>query len=306
MSFGNISLDKDSHTYTDSQGNLLPSCSEIIRNYLGDKFQGVNQEVLKKAQEFGNIIHQQVEDYLVNGIPFTEKHKQLKEFMKLKRKFGIRADYCETTILGTTEFGIFGATIDLLDNKSHILYDIKTNYMLDIEYVTIQLSIYAFVLRQFGFQVKEGKVIYLPSNKSPNKADVITVKLLSDDEVTDIIRRYFEGVPKEQPTLVCLNENKIQKISQVLQNMKDLKQQIDNFEEELKNEMAERGILSIENDCFKVTYTPPSTRIGLNTAKFKKEQAKLFEEYSVITDVSDKIRITLKTKKEDKGNGTAE
>ena len=306
MYFGNISLDKENHIYLDKDNNVIPSCSEIIRNYLGDKFAGVNKEVMKKAQDFGNIIHQQVEDYVVNGIPFTEKHKQLKDFVKLQKKFKIKADMCEVSMYGTTEFGVFGATLDMLDTISHILYDIKTNYVLDIEYVTIQLSIYAFVLRQFGIQVDKAMIIHLPSDKSPKTANVYEIKLLSDDEVTDIIRRYFEGVPKEQATLVCLDETKIVKIHNILKDMKMLKEQHDLFEEELKNEMAERGILSIENEFFKVSYSPPTTRSGFDQTKFKKEQPKLYEQYKSTSSVKDRIRITLREGKESKNGISTE
>ena len=51
--------------YTDENGNLIPSVSEIIRNWLGDKFVGIDAEVLKKAQEKGNKVHSEIEKYLL-------------------------------------------------------------------------------------------------------------------------------------------------------------------------------------------------------------------------------------------------
>ena len=159
-------FDAETHSYTDEGGNKIPSVSEIIRNYLGNKYEAIDPKILKKAQEKGNRVHGEIEKFLLQDV---EPKKPSYEFGCFKAIFDKQfvATQCEQVLYGATEYGAYAGTFDILDTINGIIVDIKTNYNLDLEYVKIQLSLYAMALRQNDVIINKAYVVHLPSEKSP-------------------------------------------------------------------------------------------------------------------------------------------
>lgn len=59
-----IEFDEDFHTYT-LQGKILPSVTSLLDN---GEYEHVDKDVLKYAQDKGTIVHEEIENYLKNGI----------------------------------------------------------------------------------------------------------------------------------------------------------------------------------------------------------------------------------------------
>lgn len=103
-------FDADTHSYTDENGNLIPSVSEIIRNWLGDKFVGIDAEVLKKAQEKGNKVHSEIEKYLLQNVEPKKPTYEFKTFKKIFNKEFV-ATQTEQVLYGATEYGAYAGDL---------------------------------------------------------------------------------------------------------------------------------------------------------------------------------------------------
>ena len=287
-------FDEKTHTYTDENGQLIPSVSEIIRNWLGNKYADIDAEVLKKAQEKGNKVHREIERYLLQDIEPKKPTYEFKTFKKIfKREFV--ATQSEKVLYGATEYGAYAGTFDLLDTINGNIVDIKTNYSLDKEYVQIQLSLYAMALRQNDVEIKRGYVIHLPPEKSPQKPQILAIELLSDAECEEIVRAYFNGESKPQANLQCLNEQAIAELETNILAMEKAETTIKEYKDKILKEMEERNINQIRiGKNITISYIAPTTRESIDTAKLKKEMPVVANKYKKVSNVKASVRITTK------------
>lgn len=101
--------------------------------------------------------------------------------------------------------------------------------------------------------------------------------------------------------LITVNNNEIQLGEQAIALMKqyvELKAQADKIEKDfksaLKAAMASNNIKSCENEYFKATYVPPSTRETFDSKKFKVDCPEIYEDYVKVSNVTDSVRMTIK------------
>lgn len=87
-----------------------------------------------------------------------------------------------------------------------------------------------------------------------------------------------------------------QEETEMLRTFYELKAKVDILEaekkEDIKQYMIENGIKSFENEDFKITYIPESTRKTVDTAKLKEQG--LYETFLKESKVKDTVRISLK------------
>lgn len=76
-------------------------------------------------------------------------------------------------------------------------------------------------------------------------------------------------------------------------------------EEQLRDAMREKGILSLKTDKLSVTYIQPSIREHFDKKKLRAELPELYDEYISFIDVRDSVRIKVNNdeKKNDKRQG---
>lgn len=287
-------FNEENHTYTDENGQLIPSVSEIIRNWLGNKYDTIDAEVLKKAQEKGNKVHREIERYLLQDVEPKKPTYEFKTFKQIfKREFV--ATQSEQVLYGATEYGAYAGTFDLLDTINGNIVDIKTNYSLDKEYVQIQLSLYAMALRQNDVEIKRGYVIHLPPEKSPQKPQILPIELLTDAECEEIVRAYFNGESKPQANLQCLNEQAIAELETNILAMEKAEMTIKEYKDKILKEMEERNISQIKiGKNITISYIAPTTRESIDTAKLKKEMPVVANKYKKVSNVKASVRITTK------------
>jgi len=290
----NLIFDEATHTYTDENGNVIPSVSEIVRNWLGNKFVGIDPEVLKKAQEKGNKVHEEIEQYLLQKVSPKKPTYEFQCFKKLIKKHPVSATHSEQILCGATEYGSFAGKYDLFDSVTCLLRDIKSNYSLDKEYVQIQMSLYAFMLRQMDVKVAGSEVIHLPPEKSPEKPQILPIELLSDEECENIVRAYFAGESKPKAELQCLNEQAIAELENSVLAMEKAEITIKEYKEKILAEMEARQLKQIKLGNITISYIAPTVRESIDTAKLKKEKPEIAAFYKKISNVKSSVRITSK------------
>lgn len=97
-------------------------------------------------------------------------------------------------------------------------------------------------------------------------------------------------LPKEiMPVLIQLQDLEIQaaKIEEVKKKLK----------EDLLKAMEKHGVKKWDNEVMTITYTAPTTRTSIDSAKLKKDLPDVFNEYSKTSNVKSSIRIKLKGEK---------
>ena len=93
-------------------------------------------------------------------------------------------------------------------------------------------------MEQNKSQVKEIKIIYLPSEKSPNKAEVFNLEILPDSKVEEVVRAYYrqERPTKEIVELKCLPQERIKQLALAFETIKRIQKEIDVWKQSIKEE----------------------------------------------------------------------
>lgn len=172
-------------------GVITPSVSQLLRDTLfADKYSDVPEFVLKKAAAFGTAVHHAIEHDDDSLLDDTQK-RVFADYKHLIDKHGITPTKHEQIVYT----GDYAGTFDMLAqiDGEEVLVDIKTTYNLDIDYLSWQLSLYAYA---YGHQ---GKLyaIWLPKRK---KGKVVEIPRVEEFEIIELLEAYnaLQKVTDEQ------------------------------------------------------------------------------------------------------------
>lgn len=148
-----LEYDDESHTYL-CDGLIVPSVTEIIRGYLGSKYDGVPADVLAEAARKGTLLHEIIESAENSASAETyelssdeaEMSDEFASYLRLKKEYGITCEGNEMPLLIYHKGRIVAAgRMDMLafngDGELGII-DFKRTYDLDDEYLAFQLTLY--------------------------------------------------------------------------------------------------------------------------------------------------------------------
>ena len=148
-----LEYDDESHTYL-CDGLIVPSVTELIRDYLGSKYDGVPADVLAEAARKGTLLHEVIESAEKSACAETyelssdeaEMSDEFASYLRLKKEYGITCEGNEMPLLICRKGLIVAAgRMDMLafngDGELGII-DFKRTYELDDEYLAFQLTLY--------------------------------------------------------------------------------------------------------------------------------------------------------------------
>ena len=289
-----IIFDSVNHRYF-KDGDLKPSVGEIVNFYLNIDLSNIPPEILKSAQDRGTDIHLMC-DKILTGEDFeTIYSKEYKDFEYLRKKHKIKANSIEGIVYAWTPQGDYCGTYDLYDSKSKILYDIKTSYEKHIEEWTLKTNLYRYALEQNKSQVKEIKIIYLPSEKSPNKAEVFNLEILPDSKVEEVVRAYYrQERPSQLVELKTLSKDAIKQLALAFSTIERIQTEIDTIKQRVKEEMESRGIYNFQCPEFNISIRKEHIQKRFDGKKFKEDFPEIYEKYVKDIEIKSSINIDYK------------
>ena len=158
-----LEYDDESHTYL-CDGLIVPSVTEIIREHLGSKYDGVPADVLAEAARKGTLLHEVIESAEKSASAETyelssdeaEMSDEFASYLRLKKEYGITCEGNEMPLLIYYKGRIVAAgRMDMLafngDGELGII-DFKRTYELDDEYLAFQLTLYGMGVK-FSYNI---------------------------------------------------------------------------------------------------------------------------------------------------------
>lgn len=153
----NLKFDEEKHEYT-SNGNVLPSVTEICSPISFEKLDALPKIMLKRASERGTAVHEQISNFII-----TEEYDLDSMEMECVPYFCAFMNWWKTynptplfseLIVGGEELGYAG-TCDFvceIDGKT-VLIDFKTSSTLDKKSLSVQLYGYKKALEYNGIKI---------------------------------------------------------------------------------------------------------------------------------------------------------
>lgn len=262
----------------------------ISKKLFPEMYQGVPQHILDSAAKRGTTIHKEIEHYIKTGeFGFTE---ELELFINT---FEVKGDYYSEFMVNDNNFATSLDLVEVVDNEITI-YDIKTTYKLEYDYLSWQLSIGAYLFEKTTKEKVENlKCIWIKHGK----CEIIEIPRKTNEEVEELMRCFLEE--EEYELSAPLDKNLMQEIEIVENSLKELlarKEELDKQSRELKSlllkEMEKQGIKSWENDNMKITRIFAGERRTIDSKRLREEKPEIAEEYTKVSKTKASVRITLK------------
>ena len=164
LKYSRVDYDPVSHTYT-LDGKQLSGITGVIKDKLFPSYyKDVPEDVLNKAAERGHRIHTAIELFDTCDIP-TEDCDELKGYIEeiFSHDFIGRHMASEYVVSDNEQYASAIDKVYADGMGGVILADIKTTYKLDTDYVSWQLSVYAYFFSMLnpGIPVSGAYAIWL-------------------------------------------------------------------------------------------------------------------------------------------------
>lgn len=274
--------------------------SMLSRQLFASKYAGIPQATLDAAAEKGTLIHTECADMAMFGT--VGKQPETAAFAELLKAYDIHPAEAEYTV---SDGEHYASKIDLLDEDIN-LYDYKTTSALDKEYVSWQLSVYAYLfeLQNPGLHVKDLFAVHLKDKKGSRvkvlrKPSEVIMRLLADD----IAGRQFVCDAESDNALAVIpnSDTAIQSLFDSEQAIISLKHQIDTYETRKKEalgcievQMEKAGLYKVETPLMAITRVAESQVVSFDSSAFKKDHEDIYGQYLKASTRKGYIKITLK------------
>lgn len=284
-----VVFNEEEHTYTLNGKQLHGITGMLSRQLFADKYKDIPEYILKRAAERGTAIHKDCEFTDATGLePQTTEGKN---YLELRKDFNVIAN--EYTV---SDNEYFASNIDCVWEKDGevILADIKTTSHLDEEYLSWQLSIYAYlfelqnpelrVSQLFGVWLKDDKKKLVTICRRPTEE---IIKLMDCEKNN---KTYL--IPQEENMLITRSAVDI--LIEAKEMADYYKKRYEDIQEQLLAAMKEHSVKSWDTEELKATYSPASDSTTFDTKKFQKEHPELYKEYLKKSTRKESLRITIR------------
>lgn len=258
------------------------------------KYEGVDEEVLHRAARRGTRIHELCQ--ATDTIPTEpqegdEAYKQeVENYKALKAEHGITM-IANEYLVSNEGWGV-ASQIDCVDSEAN-LYDIKTTYTLDREYVSWQLSFYAtlFEIQNPGRVAGKLFAVWLRGDK----CELVEVPRKPLEQLFHVIDAW-----SNHETLTTADGEEIESLVTIEEQIAETREQLKALEdkrakalEPIQVKMTNNGIKTLDGDRIKITIVPDSTTIKFDSKRFKNDYSDLFAQYSTESTRAGYIKTTL-------------
>ena len=289
-----ILFDAESHTYCTQDGEVLHGITGRLKERaFPDEYKDVPEEVLQRAAARGTRIHNILELYDEVAL-ITDECQELQNYMKAQTEFPFLANHLQSEYL-ITDGEQYASAIDKVytEDDGVILGDVKTTYHLNEEYVSWQLSIYAYFFNLInpGIEVKRLYALWFREDKYKvveveRKSIEDVKKLLYTEEalpVTTIDEAMMPDINRAEAALIEYKEA-----------MEFCKAQYDRLKEGILAIMTQHNIKKYDGQRISITRKPEAERLSFDSKAFKNDYPQMYEQYITKTKTSSSILIKVK------------
>lgn len=284
-----VKFKKEEHTYTLNGKELHGITGMLSRQLFADKYKDVPEYVMRRAAERGTAIHEDCEFADATGLePLTVEGRN---YLKLRKEFKVVAN--EYTV---SDNDYFASNIDCVWEKEGkvFLADIKTTSYLDEEYLSWQLSIYAYL---FELQNPELKVCGLYGAwLKDDKYKLVDINRKPIEEIIRLMECEKNGekflIPQDEKMLI--SHSAVDILIEAQQLAEFYTKRYEEIKEQLLKAMSEHNVKSWEVDKLKATRTPGTITETFDSKKFKEENPELYAKYLKKSSKKESIRITIR------------
>lgn len=294
-----ITLNKSDVDYNDIaheyhyNGVQLNGVTSILgRTIFAEKYKRINEDILDKAKAYGTDVHESIELYDSLGI--GEDDKNVQNYIKLCKKEGLTRLDNEYLI---SDNDYVASCIDVVFDDCS-LGDIKTTSHLDEEYVSWQLSIYAYLFELQNPHLKANRLlaIWIPKERY-GKPKIVEVPRKPVSEVLRLIecdKNGEEYVPSvTTSTEITIAQEVIQEVIRIGRELKELNDKYTAMRDGLLKQMQDHNIKSFKTDGLSLTRKLATTKTSLDSKMLQEKYPEIYNECLKTSEVKESLLIKI-------------
>lgn len=243
-----VKFNELAHTYTTADGVPLVGVTTVLgRTLFPDKYAGISPEILQKAADYGSMIHEAIELYESIGATPDDK-TVIDAYRQLIEREDFKVLATEYLI---SDNSYLASSIDLV-GEDYSLADIKTTSHLDLDYISWQLSVYAYLfeLQNPDKQVNALYAIWLPKPQygTPKMVEVYRHPTAEVAEMIDADKLGVRYNPQQYQlqTISTGDMAEIDQLEQSIRRLKSLQERYEQLKQKVLSEMLANNI----DKCF--------------------------------------------------------
>ena len=289
-----VRFDQEQHRYFLGVSELSGITGFLKKLVFPNKYKDIPQWILDRAASNGTLIHESIE-LLDGGFPPAEMSDELKSYQRIKKENNLTTVANEYIV---TDKEHFASGIDLVltnDKEEIILADIKTTSVLDKEYVSWQLSIYAYLFEMQNPSLKANKlfVIWLRGDKSEyaevERIDTEIIKDLLQCEVDD--RQFVNPLAKTDEDVPVAIKDAEYSVYTLVTQLKELNEKKKQLSEGLLKLMQENDVKSYNGQYITLSRKAAYTKKSIDSKKLEKKYPEVYAACIKETNYPETIQI---------------
>lgn len=289
-----VRFDQEQHRYFLGVAELSGITGFLKKLVFPDKYKDIPQWILDRAASNGTLIHESIE-LLDGGFPPAEMSDELKSYQRIKKENNLTTVANEYIV---TDKEHFASGIDLVltnDKEEIILADIKTTSVLDKEYVSWQLSIYAYLFEMQNPSLKADKLfaIWLRGDKSEyaevERIDTEIIKDLLQCEVDD--RQFVNPLAKPDADVPVAIKDAEYSVYTLVTQLKELNEKKKQLSEGLLKLMQENDVKSYKGQYITLSRKAAYTKKSIDSKKLEEKYPEVYAACIKETNYPETIQI---------------
>lgn len=290
------SFDAGEHRYFREDGKELQGITKMLKTMLfKDEYKGVSQEVLANAAERGHTIHSQLELYDNMGV--GTDIPEVAAYARLKELYGLEWIASEYLVSDNEDYAsaidkVFHQT-DTPDDEV-VLGDVKTTYSFNREYVSWQLSVYAYFFEMLNPHLKVHSLIGIWVRNDRTRGlinKIINVERKPAEVVRELIRCAKEGKEFNVEKLPEYISENLDRLLWLNETIKLLSEEKDAIVKDILEKMQQEHRDKVDTGIVLFTKKAAATKTTFDTKLFKEEHSDLYSKYSKTTIGSETLQV---------------
>lgn len=287
------------HTYH-LDGRKICGVTPIVKWMYPETYSDIPEEVLARAAEHGKNVHL---DCQMADAGFDPASREAEAYIRMKAERGLETLANEWLVDDGHDIA---SSIDVVFTN-HAIADIKATSKIHFDNVTLQLSIYAWLLEKMnpGLMVPAIYVIWLPKEQY-GAPSMTQLERISADIVEKVVRMYLDGESNEEARallgapmpgelslpggMLCLE----QEYCMLDAEAKVIKARMDAIKETFMKEMEQTGEKTYKLERMTVSYVAGKETAKVDTKKLKEKYKDVYAD--CVTTSTSKATISIRIK----------
>lgn len=298
-----VVFNEELHVYWLGNKQLSGITGMIQRQLFPDEFEGVSEEMMMAAAEYGTDVHASIEDFDKHWI--NDGTQEVADYIEICKEHGLVHECSEYCVTDGKNWASMIDKVYRADDTTFDIGDIKTYGTMTsdkLEKARWQLSIYAYLFELQNKKAKIGRLFIIHLRNKLKKdgtfdhiKDVIFVNRIPSDVCKELMDCDLIGEQFNNPYSIPENiRNQESEIRELIQTKNEVEERLSVLKSNILSEMEMLDVRSWFTDTMRLTRKLPGTRSTFDLQAFKKDHLDIdFEPYMKTSKVAGSLVISI-------------